>query len=146
MFFYYSSRIREELYSNLEYVDLRLDDRIVLDENGEDYVLTFCCLDIGGGPNDCISDYSYLLKVSDWQLEIIKTLVVEDNLEKIPYGAKYDSKGSIGKGKQVCEKLKYTFMPISKTLVDDMGIKKEFFEDEEYGWDYNKVFVFLNKL
>lgn len=50
---------------------------IILDDNGKDYVLTFCCIDYGGGgcAGDCVNDFNYIFRLNEWQFETLKTLI-----------------------------------------------------------------------
>ena len=47
----------------------------ILDENGEEYVLTFGSVDIGGGgPCDCLDDFSYIFRINEEQFKALNTL------------------------------------------------------------------------
>lgn len=114
---------------------------IILDENGKDYILTFCSIDYGGGgPYDCVYDYHNIFKVNEWQLEVLKTLV--GSLGKGVHSPMFSCNPNKGKEpkSEAFKKVEYTLKMLGNVedLLDKMNLtKNDLFSDS---------FCFLNEV
>ena len=96
------------------------DKTIILDENGKEYVLTFCYVDYGaGGPTDCIETFSFIFKVNEQQLEVLKNLT-----------------GHIGDGNINFENIKTTLSEFGNPtdILKIMDISEEDLDSDIYGF------------
>ena len=110
---------------------LDLNDAIILDNNGKNYILTFCVIDYGGGgPFDYVEESSFIFKVNDWQAEVLKGLVGH-----LGSGTSYGQKSK----NKTFEKLKNSLCQFGNT---DELLKKMDIDDKTF---YSDVFVFLNE-
>lgn len=117
---------------------LDYDKTIVLDENGKEYVLTFCCVDYGGGgPDDCVDEYAFIFKVNEWQLEILKLLTGDlGRGVEYPNYFNYYPKEKHTKKNEVFKKLEYTLVQLGnlEDILDKMDIKEDTLYSTTYGF------------